>query len=84
MNLKYMRRKPTPFIRRWFRSTTKITSDHIKVALYKAVRGRRTNDIEDVARLLYLVLCVYYLFATTGTKIKWGFITYVEIIYEMR
>ena len=61
----------------------KINPKAISDALDHALNIEGQDSIEDVARLLILYLCITFLFATKGNRLKWGFLYYVEDINAM-
>ena len=42
--------------------------------------GNSQNDVQDVVRLLSLLLCGSLFFALSGERVRWGFVHYVEDI----
>ncbi|KAA8543414.1 hypothetical protein F0562_021091 [Nyssa sinensis] len=78
MMVTYGKKPTTSFVKRRFPSTTRLTATTIKEKLLQALKGKKRTDIEDVARLLSLYLCLTLLFSTTGTSIGWIFVQYIE------
>ena len=71
-------------MKRRFKDYDSMNSVNIKHALQAAIRGRGKNDIEDVARLVWLYLFLTLFFATIGNTIRQGYIPFVEDLDRIR
>ncbi|CAL5383935.1 unnamed protein product [Camellia sinensis] len=61
-----------------------MTSASIQKLITKLLRSNNNKDVEDVVRLVCLLVCLLLLYSGTGTIIGWGFMKYLENIDEMK
>ncbi|CAL5372392.1 unnamed protein product [Camellia sinensis] len=61
-----------------------MTSASIQKLITKLLRGNNNEDVEDVVRLVRLLVCLLLLYPGTRTTIGWGFMKYLENIDEMK
>ncbi|KAH7857113.1 hypothetical protein Vadar_009125 [Vaccinium darrowii] len=61
----------------------RLTSTSLKQHLRKYVASDEKDDIEDVARLLYVYLCHTFFFPT-ATTVKWVYLNHVEDLDRLR
>lgn len=61
----------------------RLTSGSLKTLLSKYAKGKKIDDIQDVARLLCLHLC-HALFFSSATSVKWSSLEKVEDFEKMK
>ncbi|CAL5325965.1 unnamed protein product [Camellia sinensis] len=61
-----------------------MTSASIQKLIMKLLRSNNNKDVEDVVRLVCLLVCLLLLYPGIGTTIGWGFMKYLENIDEMK
>ena len=73
INLSYIQKKEISFIQRRFAKDSQIKISKIKTAIAEASLGNTKEDIEDVARLLCLLLCGSFFFRKWRRQGEIGF-----------
>ena len=81
MNLSYGNKETTDFVRRRSLETECLTALTIKQLLEQTLKSRKR---EDVARMLCLYICVTLFFSTSGTRIGWVYLHYMENLELMK
>ncbi|KAL7208907.1 hypothetical protein ACSBR1_030611 [Camellia fascicularis] len=81
MNLAYRRKNEVAMVQRRKITESRMTSVSIQKLITKLLRS---NNNEDVIRLVCLLVCLLLLYSSTGTTIGWGFMKYLENIDEMK
>ncbi|CAL5350129.1 unnamed protein product [Camellia sinensis] len=84
MNLAYGRKNEVAMVQRRKITESRMTSASIQNLITKLLRSNNNEDVEDVVRLVYLLVCLLLLYPGTGTTIGWGFMKYIENIDEMK
>ena len=84
INHSYTQRVESEFVTRRFDGEKEIKISSIKNAVTVAAAGNSRDDVQDVARLLCLLLCGSLFFASSGERVKWGFVYYVQDLDRMR
>ncbi|CAL5363819.1 unnamed protein product [Camellia sinensis] len=84
MNLAYGRKNAVAMVQRRKITESRMTSASIQKLITKLLRSNNNEDVEDVVRLVCLLVCLLLLYPGTGTTIGWGFMKYHENIDEMK
>ncbi|CAL5372709.1 unnamed protein product [Camellia sinensis] len=84
MNLVYGRKDDIDLVRRRKIRENRMTSASIQKLITELLRNKKKEDIEDVVRLVCLLICLLLLYPGTGTTIGWGFMKYLEDIDKMK
>ncbi|CAL5424433.1 unnamed protein product [Camellia sinensis] len=84
MNLAYGRKNEVAMVQRRKITKSRMTSTSIQKLITKLLRSNNNEDVENVIRLVCLLVCLLLLYPGTGTTIGWGFMKYLENIDEMR
>ncbi|CAL5392707.1 unnamed protein product [Camellia sinensis] len=84
MNLAYRRKNEVAMVQRRKITESRMTSASIQKLITKLLRSNNNEDVEDVVRLVCLLVCLLLLYPGTGTTIGWGFMKYLENIDEMK
>ncbi|CAL5391280.1 unnamed protein product [Camellia sinensis] len=84
MNLAYGRKNEVAMVQRRKITESRMTSASIQKLITKLLRSNNNEDVEDVVRLVCLLVCLFFLYLGTGTTIGWGFMKYLENIDEMK
>lgn len=65
-------------MKRRLKDIYRMDATNLKRKLDIAVKGKKHKDIDDVVRLLCLLVCCTIFFSTHGHTIGWAFIKYIE------
>ncbi|CAL5322656.1 unnamed protein product [Camellia sinensis] len=84
MNLAYRRKNEVVMVQRRKITESRMTNALIQKLITKLLRSNNNEDVEDVVRLVCLLVCLLLLYPGTGTTIGWGFMKYLENIDEMK
>ncbi|CAL5322637.1 unnamed protein product [Camellia sinensis] len=84
MHLVYGRKDDIDLVKRRKIRENRMTSGSIQKLITKLLRIKKKEDIEDVVRLVCLLICLLLLYPGTGTTIGWGFMKYLEDIDKMK
>ncbi|CAL5396034.1 unnamed protein product [Camellia sinensis] len=84
MSLAYGRKNEVAMVQRRKITESRMTSASIQKLITKLLRSSNNEDVEDVVRLVCLLVCFLLLYSGTGTTIGWGFMKYLENINEMK
>ncbi|CAL5363802.1 unnamed protein product [Camellia sinensis] len=84
MNLAYGRKNAVAMVQRRKITESRMTSASIQKLITKLLRSNNNEDVEDVVRLVCLLVCLLFLHPGIGTTIGWGFMKYLENIDEMK
>ncbi|CAL5334300.1 unnamed protein product [Camellia sinensis] len=84
MNLAYGRKNEVAMVQRRKITESRMTSASIQKLITKLLRSNNNEDVEDVVRLVCVLVCLLLLYPGTGTTIGWGFMKYLENIDEMK
>ncbi|CAL5437811.1 unnamed protein product [Camellia sinensis] len=84
MNLAYGRKNEVAIVQRRKITESIMTSASIQKLITKLLRSNNNEDVEDVVRLVCLLVCLLLLYPGIGTTIGWGFMKYLENIDEMK
>ncbi|CAL5426733.1 unnamed protein product [Camellia sinensis] len=84
MNLAYGRKNEVAMVQRRKITKSRMTSASIQKLITKLLRSNNNEDVENIVRLVCLLVCLLLLYPGTGTTIGWGFMKYLENIDEMK
>ncbi|CAL5405742.1 unnamed protein product [Camellia sinensis] len=84
MNLAYGRKNEIVMVQRRKITESRMTNASIQKLITKLLRSNNNEDVEDVVRLVCLLVCLLLLYPGTGTTIGWGLMKYLENIDEMK
>ncbi|KAH7865659.1 hypothetical protein Vadar_009442 [Vaccinium darrowii] len=86
MELVHGSKREVDLVKRRRLKAGKVATSDIKT-LVKSLVGKKNKtkeDIEDVAKLLCMFLCVTFLFSTSGNTLSWAHIQYLDDLNEMK
>ncbi|KAH7846480.1 hypothetical protein Vadar_014472 [Vaccinium darrowii] len=86
MELVHGSKREVDLVKRGKLKAGKVATSDIKT-LVKSLVGKKNKtkqDIEDVAKLLCMFLCVTFLFSTSGNTLSWAHIQYLDDLNEMK
>ncbi|KAL7210283.1 hypothetical protein ACSBR1_031779 [Camellia fascicularis] len=84
INLAYGRKNEIAMVQRRKITESRMTSASIQKLITKLLRSNNNEDVEDVVKLVCLLVCLLLLYSSTGTTIGWGFMKYLEDIDKMK
>ncbi|KAL6582574.1 hypothetical protein OROMI_006588 [Orobanche minor] len=77
-------KKKTAFVERLFPKGEKLEQKLLKERLDELVQKREQVDIEDTVRIICLILISSLFFCSTGLRIPWGWVDFVENLDEIK
>ena len=78
-----VRRSNLPFVKRRHLKQEKFSAKNMKNMISELISSQRKQDIEDLVRLVCMVLCVTLFFPTSGTSISWSHVALLEDFDKM-
>lgn len=86
MELVHGSKREVDLVQRGKLKAGKVATSDIKTLVKSLVRknNKTKQDIEDVAKLLCMFLCVTFLFSTSGNTLSWAHIQYLDDLNEMK
>ena len=84
INHSYGRKNEINMVKRRNIIESRITRTSITKLITQLLESNNNEDIEDVVRLVCLLICLLLLYPSTGTIIGWGFMKYIEDIDRIK
>ncbi|CAL5325152.1 unnamed protein product [Camellia sinensis] len=84
MNLSYGRKNEIDMVKRREITESRMTRTSITKLITQLLESNNNEDIENVVRLVCLLIYFLLLYLGTGTTIGWGFMKYMEDIDRMK
>ncbi|KAL7237723.1 hypothetical protein ACSBR2_003928 [Camellia fascicularis] len=84
MDISYGAKPKTGIINKRCKNVSRLTSKWIRTLLTEALKGKKKDDNEDVARLVCMYACQKLFFSTSGETIGWGYYAHMVPLESMQ
>ncbi|KAL7209232.1 hypothetical protein ACSBR1_030880 [Camellia fascicularis] len=84
MDISYGAKPKTDIINKRCKNVSRLTSKWIRTFLTEALKDKKKDDNEEVARLVCMYACQKLLFLTSGETIGWGYYAHVVPLESMQ
>ncbi|CAL5405281.1 unnamed protein product [Camellia sinensis] len=84
MDISYGAKPKTGIVNKICKNASWLTSKWIRTLLTKALKGKKKDDNEEVARLVCMYACQKFFFSTSGETIGWGYYAHMVPLETMR
>lgn len=84
MEVIYASKQDIDFVKRNKLKGAKLTATTIKKMILTKANSSRKQDVEDVARLVCMFLCVSLFFPTSGSTLSWSHVSILDDLEEMK
>ncbi|CAL5398964.1 unnamed protein product [Camellia sinensis] len=84
MDISYGAKPKTGIVNRRCKNVSRLTSKWIQTLLTEALKGKKKDDNEEVARLVCMYACQKLFFSTIGETIGWGYYAHMVPLESMQ
>ncbi|CAL5376325.1 unnamed protein product [Camellia sinensis] len=84
MDMSYGAKPKTGIVNRRCKNVSRLTSKWIRTLLTEALKGKKKDDNEEVARLVCMYACQKLFFSTSGETIGWGYYAHMVPLESMQ
>ncbi|THG13394.1 hypothetical protein TEA_018008 [Camellia sinensis var. sinensis] len=84
MDITYGAKPKTGIVNRRCKNVSRLTSKWIQTLLTEALKGKKKDDNEEVARLVCMYACQKLFFSTSGETIGWGYYAHMVPLESMQ
>ncbi|KAL7247876.1 hypothetical protein ACSBR2_002726 [Camellia fascicularis] len=84
MDISYGAKPKTGIINKRCKNVSRLTSKWIRTLLTEALKGKKKDDNEKVARLVCIYACQKHFFSTNGETIGWGYYAHMVPLESMQ